>query len=311
MGDLHPQAKAVLDRMAAAPPPPPAADDAAWVAARRRGYRAMVPMAGPPVPVDHIADLRIPGPAGDIPARLYRSSSPAGQPLLLYFHGGGFVVGDLETHDPLCRSLAAASGCVIVAVDYRLAPEHRFPAGLDDCRAAVTWALRHAGEVGGDPARIAVGGDSAGGTLAAVIARDCAADLALQVLIYPNTDFAPDRDYPSYRGPHVAPTWRASMDRFPPLYLPADADPCDPQVSPLRATVWNGLPPALIVTAGADPLSDEAALYAQRLIAGGTAVTYRPFPGQIHGFIQMGSMIDDAQVAIDLIARTLRGLTLG
>lgn len=263
-------------------------------------------MSGPPVDVDRVADLTIPGPRGPIPARLYRPAEAAGRPVLVYFHGGGFVLGDLETHDPVLRALAAASGCAAVAVDYRLAPEHRFPAGIEDCLAAVDWVRANAETVGGDVARLAVAGDSAGGALAAVVAQERRDGIALQVLVYPNIDFAPDRDYASYRGPHVLPHWRARMDVYPALYLPPGGDPRDPRVSPLFARDLSRLPAALIVTADADPLRDEAALYAQRLIAAGNVVGYRPFRGQIHGFLQMAGMIDDARAALDLIAAAVR-----
>jgi acetyl esterase len=251
-------------------------------------------------------------PQGAIPLRVYRPAGvPATTPLpaYVYFHGGGWVIGDLETHDVLCRQLTAASGASVISVDYRLAPEHKFPAAADDAWAATRWVVAHAGELGLDGRRLAVGGDSAGGNLAAVVAlmaRDAGGPaIALQVLIYPVTDVMSEtRSYADFADGYLL--TRDSMRWFTAHYLKSKDDARDWRVSPLRAPSLAGLPPALIVTAGFDPLRDEGEIYAGRLRDAGDTVDYVCYGGMIHGFMGMGKLIDTAGRAISHIGGSLR-----
>jgi acetyl esterase len=249
---------------------------------------------------------------GSIPLRVYR---PAGVPdttrlpAYVYFHGGGWVIGDLNTHDVVCRQLTAASGTSVVSVDYRLAPEHKFPAAADDAWAATQWTVAHAAELGLDAGRLAVGGDSAGGNLAAVVAlmaRDAGGPaIALQVLIYPVTDVVREsRTYADFADGYML--TRDSMRWFIAHYLRSKDDARDWRVSPLRAPSLAGLPPALIVTAGFDPLRDEGEQYAGRLRDAGVMVDYVCYGGMVHGFLGMGKLIDTAGRAIALIGTSLR-----
>jgi acetyl esterase len=249
---------------------------------------------------------------GAIPLRVYRPAGvPATTPLpaYVYFHGGGWVIGDLETHDVLCRQLTAASGASVISVDYRMAPEHKFPAAVDDAWAATRWVVAHAGELGLDGSRLAVGGDSAGGNLAAVLAlmaRDAGAPaIKLQVLIYPVTDVMREtRSYDDFAEGYML--TRDSMRWFIAHYLKSKDDARDWRVSPLRAPSLAGLPPALIVTAGNDPLRDEGEMYGGRLRDAGVMVDYVCYGGMIHGFVGMGKLIDTAQRAVSLIGDSLR-----
>jgi acetyl esterase len=249
---------------------------------------------------------------GQIPLRLYR---PAGVsdatplPVYVYFHGGGWVIGDLESHDVLCRQLTAESGACVIAVDYRLAPEHKFPAAADDAWAATRWIVGHAAELGVDAGRLAVGGDSAGGNLAAVVAlmsRDAGGPaIALQVLIYPVTDVGSEsQSYADFADGYML--TRDSMRWFTAHYLGRKEEANDWRVSPLRAPSLAGLPPALILTAGFDPLRDEGAAYATRLREAGVTVDYVSFGGMIHGFVGMGRVLDSALRAVSLIGAALR-----
>ncbi|TDU01896.1 acetyl esterase [Streptomyces sp. 846.5] len=210
--------------------------------------------------------------------------------MLVYFHGGGFVVGDLDTHDGLCRSLANGATCVVVSVEYPLAPEHKFPAAPEACLAATVWVAEHAGDVGGDPARIAVGGDSAGGNLAAVVAR-LARDLGgpalvFQLLIYPDVDFRrANHSIRAFAG-KFGNVSRAAQHWFMDNYLTDKQDKLDPRVSPLLASDLTGLPPALIVTAEFDALRDEGEEYGRRLEKAGVPVTVSRYPGMIHEFVR-------------------------
>lgn len=261
----------------------------------RQQLRTMVTLMDEPAPpLPRIENVTIPGPAGAIPARVYDPAGTPGLPVAAYFHGGGWVQGDLETHHGLCARLAQRAGALVVSIDYRLAPEHKFPAAVDDCLAAYGWLRAHARELGGDPARVAVAGDSAGGNLAAVVSQHAArAGLpapTCQVLIYPAVDFA--LDTPSHRDlaeGHVIPRDRILW--YSEQYLPADADRMDPRASPLRARDVTGQPPALIVTGGFDPLRDEGRAYADRLRAAGVDVVYREYPGQIHAFVSLTKAI--------------------
>src|SRR4029077_21093511 len=227
----------------------------------------------------------------------------------LFFHGGGWVIGDVNTHDVLCRQLTAASGASVISVDYRLAPEHKFPAAADDSWAATTWVIAHAAELGLDASRVAVGGDSAGGNLATVVAlmaRDAGGPtIKLQTLIYPVTDVMREtRTYADFADGYLL--TRESMRWFIAQYLPAGDQARDWRVSPLRAPSLAGLPPALIITAGFDPLRDEGEMYAGRLRDAGNMVDYVCYGGMIHGFIGMGKLLDTAQRAIAHVGGSLR-----
>ena len=265
----------------------------------RQQLRTMVTLMDEPAPpLARIEDLAIPGPAGAIAARLYSSAVKGGpaRPVLAYFHGGGWVQGDLETHHGLCARLAERSGAIVVAVDYRLAPEHKFPAAVDDCLAAYRWLRAHAAELGGDSRRVGVAGDSAGGNLSAVVSQLAAAGgeavPTCQVLIYPGLDFS--LETPSHHeleDGHVIPRERILW--YAAQYLRSDADRLDPRASPMCAKSLAGQPPAMVITGGFDPLRDEGKLYADRLRAAGVDVVYREYPGQIHAFVSLTKAIPE------------------
>ena len=278
----------------------------------RQLFRETRPASTPTPPqIGMVRDLTADGPLGPIPLRVYRPAGvPASTPLavLVFFHGGGWVIGDLETHDVLCRQLTAGSGVSVVSVDYRLAPEHKFPAAVDDAWAATRWVVAHAGELAVDASRLAVGGDSAGGNLAAVVAllaRDKGAPaIAVQVLIYPVTDLVGEtRSYRDFAEGYLL--TREGMRWFIAHYLTAEAEAADWRASPLRAQSLAGLRPALIVTAGFDPLRDEGEAYAERLRDAGVRVDSVCYGGMIHGFVPMGRLLDTAGRAISLIAGSL------
>jgi len=280
------------------------------VADARRMMEMMSAVRGAQVEVASAVDRSIPGPQGEIPLRIYTPTGSAPFPILVYFHGGGWVLGSLETHDGVCRSLAAGAGCIVVSVDYRLAPEHRYPAAPDDCYAATQWVHAHASELGGDAKRIAIGGDSAGGNLTAVVAQMAhdrgAPPLVFQLLIYPATDAR--YDTPSYRdnaSGYLLTT--DDMRWFWDHYLgdaPERRD--EPYASPLRAKSLTGLPPALVITAEFDPLRDEGEAYAARLKQAGVPTRATRYDGTIHGFFGMGAMIDKANDAVKEACGTLR-----
>jgi acetyl esterase/lipase len=262
------------------------------------------PLQAPPPEIAAVADRSIAGPGGPLVLRLYRprgSHADEVLPVLVYFHGGGWTIGDLDTHDVICRLLANGAGCAVAAVDYRLAPEHKFPAAVEDCWAALRWVHGQAAAIGVDAGRIAVGGDSAGGNLAAVVAllaRDADLPLAFQLLIYPATDFA--NETPSHdRFAEGYMLTRASIAWFTGNYLARPADIADWRASPLRAASLAGAAPALVITAGFDPLRDEGKAYADRLAAAGVPSRYLCFDGMIHGFFGMTGAIDTARRAID------------
>jgi acetyl esterase len=261
--------------------------------------------------VASVRDLQVDGAAGPLPARHYAPiPSGAPQPLIVFFHGGGFVLGDLDSHDVPCRLLAHHAGAHVVAVDYRLAPEHPFPAAVEDARAALRWAFAHAGALGADEQRIAVSGDSAGGNLAAVASwvatRDGGPAPALQVLIYPTTEFvARSRSHELFE--HGFLLTREDMDWFAERYAGA-ADPADPRLSIVRADGLAGLPPALVATAGFDPLRDEGEAYARRLREAGVPVLVRRFPGLIHGFANLTGVSRTSRDAVVEIGGATRAL---
>ncbi len=275
----------------------------------RAGYLAMAEMLGTG-PEAETTDSAITGPAGDIPVRIYRPPGAAdGLPILVYYHGGGWVIGDLDTHDHACRELAVGAGCLVVSVDYRLAPEARFPAAVEDSRAALEWVAANAKGLGGDPARIAVGGDSAGGNLAAVmslLARDRGGpELAFQLLVYPAVDMEFGRPSIDENADGYVLT-RDHMIWFRGHYLRSDADRSDFRASPLLATDHGGLPAALIITAEFDPLRDEGADYAKALEKAGVPVTLSNHAGQIHVFFQLSPILDGGHKAMDEACAALR-----
>src|SRR5581483_9358517 len=254
----------------------------------REQYRLRVDKLKVREPIHRTEDRRIPGPGSHIALRVYTPRDPRpGErlPVLLWYHGGGFVVGDLETHDSVCRMLANGADCIVVAVDYRLAPEFRFPAAVEDSVSALKWVALHAAEFGGDPARIAVGGDSAGGNLAAVaaiLARDAGhPQLAFQLLVYPCA--APEPETPSHR--RFAEGYvltRNTITWFYRQYLKSPKDADDFRFAPLVADDLTGLPPAFVLVAGYDPLRDEGVEYAKRMIEAGNRVRLASYEGMIH-----------------------------
>lgn len=265
-----------------------------------------------PPEVALMRDLEAEGPAGPIPLRLYRplgSSPDQALPVLVYYHGGGFVIGDLDTHDVLCRELANESGCAVVSVDYRLAPEHPYPAAVIDCMAATRWIYANAASLGLDAGRLAVGGDSAGGNLAAVVcllARDDG-DLPIrfQLLIYPGTEMRSTAQSHQTNGQGYLLT-RDTIDYFHGHYIADPEQDFEWQASPFLRDDLAGLPPAFIMSAGYDPLRDDALAYSQRLSEAGNRVTHICFERQIHGFITMGKVIDEANTAVRLCADEVR-----
>ena len=307
---LDPQSRALLDLMSERGVPPIhtlSPDEGRRMFLERRGFTQPVPP-----PIGSVRDLAAPGPHGPIPLRLVRPAGVADAvalPLLVYFHGGGWVIGDLDTHDVACRTLAAGAGIAVLAVDYRLAPEHRFPAAVDDGIAAVRFARAEAAALGADAARIAVGGDSAGGNLAAVAClalRDAGEPVpAFQLLIYPATDMRAVAPSHTANGQGYMLT-ADSIAYYRGHYMPDAAEWADWRASPLLAADHAHLPPALVLTAGFDPLRDEGRQYADALSGAGVACQYICFERQIHGFVTMGRVIDEANTALDLCATALR-----
>jgi acetyl esterase len=293
---LHPQCKAFLDQIAAGGGRPLHEMSAAEARAN-----AMPPeLAGPEQPVHKVENRRVPGDGGLIPVRVYYPFETAQLPGLVYFHGGGFVLGGLDGSDRTCRALANGSGCVVISVDYRLAPEHTFPAAADDAFAVTQYVAEHAAEFGVDPALLAVGGDSAGGNLATVVAlraRDAGGPpIAFQLLVYPWVDFSDDS--PSMRefaADHFLTA--EAMAWFADYYLPAPIDRRQPWVSPMHAKL-EGLPPAFVLTAECDPLRDQGEAFARRLEAAGVQTTVKRYEGMFHPFFSLGGIIDGAKTAM-------------
>jgi acetyl esterase len=304
---LDTQARALIAQLAAAGAPP---INELPVAEARLSSAAVAAMQGPPEPVARVEDRVVAGPAGAIPVRIYTPAGNGLRPVLMYFHGGGWVLGNIEGSDALCRALTNASGCIVVSVEYRLAPEHPFPAAVEDSYCATVWAAGHAEGFGGDPSRIAVSGDSAGGNLAAVIAqiaRDCGRpEISFQLLVYPVTDAACDTPSYSENADGFFLT-KDAMRWFWNHYAQNEADRRNPLASPLRATDFSRLPPALVITAEFDPLRDEGELYAGQMRAAGVPVQLTRYDGMIHGFFAMGGMIDQGKKAVQQAGAAIRG----
>ena len=269
-------------------------------AARTADLASIRDSGGEPEPVHEVTSLSIPGPGGDLALRVYRPASQRPLPALLYFFGGGWVLGSIDTADGVSRALANASGALVVVPGYRLAPEHPFPAAVDDCYAALCWVAGHSAEIGADPSRLAVGGDSAGGNLAAaatLLARADGLALAGQLLVYPNTDqLADDERDDDADDPFLFN--RRSVAWYRQHYLRGPGDAASPLASPLRAESLTGLPPALVITAEYDPLRDQGEAYARRLADDGVPVDLSRYPGMAHGFFTMAGTLDASRAAI-------------
>jgi len=304
---LDPQIKAILDLLAQSGTPSLASGTPEQA---RAAFRfTTVDMRDPSTlaPVGSVENTQIDGPGGEIPIRIYRPQTmTATTPTIVFFHGGGFVIGDLDTHDDAGRLLCHDIEAVVVSVDYRLAPEHRFPAGFDDCLAATHWVAANVATLGGDATRIAVAGDSAGGNLAAAVAiaaRVAGPRLAAQLLIYPAVDFHPDSDHPSrIENAEGFFLTQADMEWFREKYL-TDAEMLDPRASVLHVEDLSGLPPAVVGVAEFDPLRDEGEAYAKKLADAGVQTVLHRFAGLVHGFYGMGVLSPAAADAV----RTLNG----
>jgi len=308
---IDPQLRPVLARIAAFDRPP---ISQIAVEETRSGYRATAVMGSHPDMPPGAEDRHVSGPGGDIRVRIYRPVSDGLLPIVVYFHGGGWVIGDIETHDGFCQHLAVDTPAVVVSVDYRLAPEHPFPGALEDAEAVTRWVSMHAAEFGGDPNRLALAGDSAGGNLATVVsrrARDAGSPaVAFQLLIYPVIDLT--RSLPSYvENAEGYMLTSEMMEWFIAQYLNG-AEPTHPDVSPLFAEDLSGLPPALVVTAEFDPLRDEGEAYGARLVDAGVHVHSVRYDGMVHGFITMDLVLDAGRRARDECVIALRaGLAAG
>jgi acetyl esterase len=305
---LDPLVKAFLDRAAAIPRPK------AWdvpPALTRQSFAGMMQLTGPKdVAVGKVENFTIPGPGGPIRARSYVPVAAAGPlPTLIYFHGGGFVAGGLESHDGLCRLFTAEGGFKLIAVDYRLAPEHTYPAAVDDAWAATQWIEENAAQIGVDAGRIAVGGDSAGGMLAAIVtqlAREKGGlKIAYQLLMFPNTQMGGETaSLTEFAVGYFLE--RRAIEYFASLYLPPDADKNASNISPLRAKSFAGLPPAYVMLGGYDPLHDEGLAYAEKLRAAGMKVTIADYADMVHCFIYLQTVLPQAHDAVAKAAKAVK-----
>jgi acetyl esterase len=278
----------------------------------REAFNALMQLVGPKdVPIGKIENRTIPGPGGEIPIRIYTPIAAGSEPLpvLVYFHGGGFVIGNLDTHDGCCRILSDEAHCRVIAVDYRLAPENQFPAAVDDAFAALNWVEENASALGVDANRIAVGGDSAGGNLSAVVSQLAKQKgkpkICFQLLLFAATDVA--EELPSRHDFGVGYFLeKQTLDWFFEQYVPPGAKRTDPKLSPLRATDLSGLPPAYVVVAGYDPLHDEGLAYAEKLRAAGVKVTVAGYPDMVHCFTYMQTVLPQAREALVAASQVLK-----
>ncbi len=279
--------------------------------ARAENLEGVPIVTGPPRPMARVENLSVAGAEDELGARLYVGLGAARppQPLLVYFHGGGWVIGDLDTHDGVCRFLAEHSGCRVLSVEYRLAPEHPFPKPVEDVVAAFAWAHEHAAELGADPERIAVGGDSAGGNLSTALClqnRDAGnPQPAMQLLLYPCTDAVGGQQSRDTFAEGFLLT-RGDMEWFENHYIPDGIDDAEPRASMMRAEDVSGLPPAYVATSGFDPLRDEGEIYAKRMREAGVQVVLQRHPSQIHGFANLTAICPSARTAMLEVAGALR-----
>jgi acetyl esterase len=302
---LDPQAQKVVDTIAALNLKP---IKDSTPAEARESMRTRTAGLGPVEDVPAVADHRVPVAGGEITVRVYAPAGRGPHPMLVFYHGGGWVIGDLYTHDGICRSIVNAAGCAVASVDYRLAPEFKYPVAVEDSYAALKWLVANAARLGLDPARVAVGGDSAGGNLAAVVAllarERHGPRLLLQVLVYPVTNH--DFGTPSYRENATGYMLTTEdMRWFWRHYLAREEQGAELNASPFRAASLADLPPALVITAGCDPLRDEGEAYAVRLRDAGVAVTLTQYPGMFHGFLRMTRILDQARAALGEVAGAL------
>jgi acetyl esterase len=312
MFELDAESRALLTRMGG--------DFATWPSAptideRRVALQFMADSYGPaPAPVASVEDRQIDGPGGALPLRIYHPEQPAGKPppVVLHMHGGGWALGDRDSYGRICRAYCAEAGAIVVDVEYRRAPEHRYPAALLDCEAALRWSAANAASLGGDPARLVVAGDSAGGNLAAAVCQRSTVPVALQVLVYPVLTAAEDEQFASRRelGDGRFFLTLADIRRAEREYLGGTGREREPGASPVLTDDLAGLPPALIITAALDPLRDEAAAYAERLRRAGVQVQYECMPGTIHGFVLFAGALQSGRTAIERIGKEIRNLAV-
>lgn len=308
---LDPQVRTLLDQLVELHPPVTTLS-----VAQARTIREVVysELWGEREAVARVEDCFIPGPAGLIPVRVYRPVHDASLPILVYFHGGGWVTCSIDSYDGLCRALANGANCIVVSVGYRLAPEHKFPAAIEDAYAATAWIASHAAQMGGDPARIAIGGDSCGGNISAVVAlmarERVGPTLTFQVLLYPCTDYEFDSPSCQQNASGYYLTLEA-MHWFWQHYLNNSASAESTYASPLRAFDLRSLPPALVVTAEFDPLRDQGEAYALRLQKAGVPVTCKRYDGMIHCFLSFASRLKRAKDGLEEVTEVLRGAFAG
>ena len=304
---LDPQAVALLQKVKESGVPP--YESLPLDAARRYYDKACAVARGEPPEPYLIEDFTIPGPANKLKVRSYRSSERSGLPILLFFHGGGYTIGSLDSHDAVCRHLCVGADCLVISVDYRLAPENKFPAAVEDAFSALNWVAGHANDLHADASRLAVGGDSAGGNLSAVTCLNARAvgfpDICFQLLIYPGTDMT--ESFPSHRAFGDGYLLTSSLLYwFRTNYLREAKDRLDWRGSPLLAEDHRALPAAHIITAGFDPLQDEGKAYANKLKAAGVPVTYSHYEGMLHGFITQPGYVDKSLEALRECGARLR-----
>ncbi|MFG2090355.1 alpha/beta hydrolase [Spirillospora sp. NPDC048824] len=314
MSTLDDQTRLLLDKLAETPFPDLTAMEPEEMRSAHAAFYASVGLPSDPSLAES-RDLDVPGPDGPVPVRIYRPRGTSWDPLplLVYFHGGGMVAGSIDSYDAICRMLSHRAGAVVVSVGYRLAPEHRFPAAVDDSYAALKWAVENAAVIGADPARTAVGGDSSGGNLAAVVAQTARANegphLVFQLLVYPAVGtLGHSRSMARFATGYMF--GRDEYDWLYEQYLPDPADARDPRVSPIVADL-AGLPPALVITAGFDIMRDDGEAYAQRLREAGVPVVLRRYESTIHAFLSMAAVLDAGREAIEECAAALRNAFTG